>query len=96
MDSVRYLCIANISNRLNLNDNNTEIKANQMETGGVAGRVHITKSTLDCLHGEYEVEDGNGAERNSYLREKNVKTYLIIPQGQRRKVSTLVLKKLWF
>ncbi|KPM06406.1 Rutabaga-like protein [Sarcoptes scabiei] len=59
--------------------------ANQMETGGVAGRVHITKSTLDCLHGEYEVEDGNGAERNSYLREKNVKTYLIIPQGQRRK-----------
>ncbi|KAH7645383.1 ca/calmodulin-responsive adenylate cyclase-like [Dermatophagoides farinae] len=59
--------------------------ANQMEAGGVPGRVHITQSTLDCLHNEYEVQDGNGSERNSYLREKNVKTYFIIPPQQRRK-----------
>nr|XP_027197802.1 Ca(2+)/calmodulin-responsive adenylate cyclase-like [Dermatophagoides pteronyssinus] len=59
--------------------------ANQMEAGGVPGMVHITQSTFDCLHDEYEVQEGNGAERNSYLREKNVKTYFIIPPQQRRK-----------
>lgn len=57
-----------------------------MEAGGVPGMVHITQSTFDCLHDEYEVQEGNGAERNSYLREKNVKTYFIIPPQQRRKV----------
>ena len=62
-----------------------------MEAGGVPGRVHITQSTLDCLHNEYEVQDGNGSERNSYLREKNVKTYFIIPPQQRRKVMMMMM-----
>lgn len=65
--------------------------ANQMEAGGVPGMVHITQSTFDCLHDEYEVQEGNGAERNSYLREKNVKTYFIIPPQQRRKVCNFFI-----
>ncbi|XP_052765547.1 adenylate cyclase type 6-like [Mya arenaria] len=57
--------------------------ANCMEAGGVAGRVHITEETYKYLNGDFEVEEGNGAERNAFLREQNVKTYLI-KNGQHR------------
>lgn len=50
-------------------------------------RVHVTQATLDYLHGEYEVEPGRGADRNSYLREHNVVSYFIVPPSHRRKVS---------
>ncbi|XP_054709450.1 Ca(2+)/calmodulin-responsive adenylate cyclase-like [Uloborus diversus] len=59
--------------------------ANYMEAGGEPGRVHVTQATLDYLQGEYEVEPGRGAERNSYLREHNVVSYFIIPPSHRRK-----------
>ncbi|CAM1307563.1 ADCY1 (predicted) [Pycnogonum litorale] len=59
--------------------------ANAMEAGGEPGRVHITQDTLDCLHNEYEMEPGNGAERNAYLREINVNTFFIVSPVQRRK-----------
>ena len=67
-----------------------------MEAGGEPGRVHITQATLDCLHNEYEVEDGFGSERNSYLREHNIITYFIIPPLHRRKVWMFSLNFIYF
>ncbi|XP_045169674.2 adenylate cyclase type 5-like [Mercenaria mercenaria] len=57
--------------------------ANNMEAGGIPGRVHITEETLKCLNGDFEVEEGNGGDRNQYLRDNNIKTYLI-KNGQHR------------
>jgi len=53
--------------------------ANIMESAGFPGRIHITPETLMYLNGDYEVEDGNGADRHPYLQEHNIKTYLIVP-----------------
>ncbi|KAK6627179.1 hypothetical protein RUM44_009656 [Polyplax serrata] len=62
--------------------------ANYMESGGIPGRVHITKETLACLNGVYETEPGNGGERNSYLRGHNIETYLIVPSNSPRSMQT--------
>uniref|UniRef100_A0A3B3ZWN0 adenylate cyclase n=1 Tax=Periophthalmus magnuspinnatus TaxID=409849 RepID=A0A3B3ZWN0_9GOBI len=51
--------------------------ANHMESGGVP-RVHITEATLKHLNKAYEVEEGNGHLRDPYLKELNVRTYLVI------------------
>ncbi|XP_026782438.3 adenylate cyclase type 2 [Pangasianodon hypophthalmus] len=59
--------------------------ANHMEAGGVPGRVHITSVTLEHLNGAYKVEDGYGHERDPYLKEHGVLTYLVInPKAERR------------
>ncbi|XP_067884526.1 adenylate cyclase type 3 isoform X2 [Heterodontus francisci] len=52
--------------------------ANKMEAGGIPGRVHISQSTCNCLNGEFELEPGEGEKRNEYLREKGIKTYLVV------------------
>uniref|UniRef100_A0A7N6ABV8 Adenylate cyclase type 2 n=1 Tax=Anabas testudineus TaxID=64144 RepID=A0A7N6ABV8_ANATE len=52
--------------------------ANHMEAGGVPGRVHITSVTLEHLKDAYKVEDGDGQERDPYLKEHEVITYLVI------------------
>lgn len=41
-------------------------------------RVHITEATLKHLNKAYEVEEGNGHLRDAYLKELNIKTYLVI------------------
>ncbi|XP_034256486.1 adenylate cyclase type 5-like [Thrips palmi] len=58
--------------------------ANHMESGGIPGRVHITRDTFVFLDGDYAVEPGNGDERNSYLRDHNIETLLIVPEKSKR------------
>ncbi|XP_048488772.1 adenylate cyclase type 6 isoform X2 [Plutella xylostella] len=63
---------------------NDVILANYMESGGVAGRVHITRETLNCLGDDYKVEPGHGGLRNSYLKDHNIETFLIVPDDGSR------------
>uniref|UniRef100_A0A7N5ZR36 adenylate cyclase n=1 Tax=Anabas testudineus TaxID=64144 RepID=A0A7N5ZR36_ANATE len=62
--------------------------ANVMEAGGLPGKVHITRSTLECLNGDYEVEPGNGHERNAFLQKHEIETFFIVP-SHRRKVPSI-------
>lgn len=39
--------------------------------------MHISADTLKCLNDVYEVEPGYGSERDNYLKDRNVVTYLI-------------------
>ncbi|XP_073519900.1 adenylate cyclase type 6 isoform X2 [Phyllobates terribilis] len=68
--------------------------ANHMEAGGKAGRIHITSATLNYLNGDYEVEPGHGGERNAYLKEHNIKTFLVTGCSQKRKEEKAMLAKL--
>lgn len=45
-------------------------------------RVHISQTTKDSLHGEFELEPGNGGERCEYLLEKGIDTYLVLVPKQ--------------
>ncbi|XP_068199426.1 adenylate cyclase type 3 [Antennarius striatus] len=68
--------------------------ANKMESGGIPGRVHISQTTMDSLHGEFELEPGDGGDRCEYLLEKGIETYLVLPPKQvsswlKRKSGTL-------
>ncbi|XP_058793697.1 adenylyl cyclase 78C-like [Phymastichus coffea] len=70
--------------------------ANHLESGGIPGRVHISEDTLKCLNDVYEVEPGNGTERDNYLKDRNVVTYLIKqlePLRSRRRYSSR--PKIW-
>lgn len=42
-------------------------------------RIHITADTLKYLGNAYQVEPGNGGERNTFLKDHNIETYLIVP-----------------
>lgn len=66
--------------------------ANHMESGGLPGRVHITKSVWNCLNGDYEVEEGRGQERDAYLKQYNIQSYLIVAEHPRKKTKDSVEK----
>ncbi|XP_073490586.1 adenylate cyclase type 5 [Aquarana catesbeiana] len=68
--------------------------ANHMEAGGKAGRIHITKATLNYLNGDYEVEPGTGGERNAYLKKHNIETFLIVQCTQKRKDEKAMIAKM--
>ncbi|XP_015462437.3 adenylate cyclase type 5 isoform X1 [Astyanax mexicanus] len=68
--------------------------ANHMEAGGKAGRIHITKATLNYLNGDYDVEPGSGGERNVYLKKHNIETYLIVGCSQKRKEEKAMIAKM--
>ncbi|XP_056649176.1 adenylate cyclase type 2-like isoform X4 [Diorhabda sublineata] len=53
--------------------------ANHMESGGIAGRVHITRATLNQLGDKFQVEPGEGSSREGYLSDHKIETFLIIP-----------------
>ncbi|XP_036942190.1 adenylate cyclase type 8 isoform X3 [Acanthopagrus latus] len=61
--------------------------ANMLEAGGIPGRIHISRATLDCLEGTYQTEEGHGRDRNEFLRKHNIDTFLISSQGERDKVD---------
>ena len=51
-------------------------------------RVHITRATLNELGNKFDVEEGNGGERDEVLAKHNVETFLIIaPQKKNSKGS---------
>ncbi|XP_052060891.1 adenylate cyclase type 2-like isoform X2 [Mytilus californianus] len=58
--------------------------ANNMEASGIPGKVHITKNVLVQLgdNHQFMVENGDGQERNEYLREKNIETFILSVKQQ--------------
>ncbi|XP_026084986.1 adenylate cyclase type 8-like [Carassius auratus] len=66
--------------------------ANMLEAGGVPGRIHISRATLDCLDGVYETEEGQGYQRNEFLRKHKIDTFLICHTPQEDKEPPKVRK----
>uniref|UniRef100_A0A8I3N280 NADP-dependent oxidoreductase domain-containing protein n=1 Tax=Canis lupus familiaris TaxID=9615 RepID=A0A8I3N280_CANLF len=62
-----------------------------MEVAGLPRKVHITRTTLACLNGDYEVEEGHGHKRNSFLKAHNIETFFIVPSHQRKILPGLIL-----
>jgi hypothetical protein len=55
-------------------------------------RVHISESTLLNLGNEFDVEIGNGHERNDYIAKLGIKTYFIIPRDVPNTQHQLMMK----
>lgn len=50
----------------------------------VFSKVHITKATLLQLNDRFQVEPGNGGEREPYLADHKIESYLIVPPAVSR------------
>ena len=55
--------------------------ANHLESGGLAGRVHISKTTAACLRDVYELEPADGHLRDGYIRQAGLETFFIKQTG---------------
>ena len=53
--------------------------ANKLESGGIPGRVHISRAAYDNLKGSFEVEPGHGGDRDTFLADNGIETFLVIP-----------------
>nr|XP_045612340.1 adenylyl cyclase 78C-like isoform X1 [Procambarus clarkii] len=72
--------------------------ANHMESGGIPGRVHVSRATVECLNGVYDVEPGHGKQRDQYLKDHGVETFLIKreePLRPRRRGPRYSRSRLW-
>uniref|UniRef100_A0A8C5H0H8 adenylate cyclase n=1 Tax=Gouania willdenowi TaxID=441366 RepID=A0A8C5H0H8_GOUWI len=67
--------------------------ANMLEAGGIPGRIHISRATLDCLKGTYKTEDGHGRDRNEFLRKHNIDTFLVCAQEDKSRVQQIIPPK---
>ncbi|KAL4630993.1 adenylate cyclase type 1-like [Arapaima gigas] len=65
--------------------------ANVMEAGGLPGKVHITRATLECLNGDYEVEPGHGHQRHIFLQKHHIETFFVVPSHRRKIFPGLIL-----
>lgn len=54
--------------------------------------MHISESTLLNLGNEFEVEIGNGHERDSYIAKLGIKTYFIVPREVDNSQNQLLMK----
>ncbi|CAI2355461.1 unnamed protein product [Caenorhabditis sp. 36 PRJEB53466] len=62
--------------------------ANQMESGGLPGRVHITDATRKYLNGAYILEPGNGASRSKFLEKEKIITWLVVDKNKDYKADS--------
>lgn len=46
--------------------------------------MHITRTTLECLNGDYEVEPGFGHQRHTFLQKHHIETFFIVPSHRRK------------
>ncbi len=62
-------------------------------------RVHISKSALEHLGDSYVVEDGHGGERDQFLADNQIETFLIVGRKKKeevRKAGSLRFYPLFF
>ena len=46
----------------------------------VSRRVHISRAAYDNLKGSFEVEPGHGGDRDPFLADNGIETFLIVPE----------------
>ncbi len=59
--------------------------------------MHISKAALDNLNGAFEVEPGHGGDRDQFLYDSKIETFLIVGRAKQQssngKVSIMMEEK---